>query len=116
MYKFISKLRRIAGQAAWTLISLDRGKIEGILLSMHVPTSIDIKGSQVRSLSSPPSSLPKPRKPSSIEKRPFLRGSCPLFSTFPVSADNNGLSGEFLASSLRIQKFRSWRLDFGTEL
>ena len=38
------------------------------------------------------------------------------FSAFPVSTDNNGLSGEFMASSLRIQKFRSWRLDFGTEL
>ena len=61
---------------------------------------------------SPPSSLPEPRKPSSIEKRPFLRGSCHLFSTFPVSTDNNGLSGEFLASSLCIQKFRSPRPRF----
>src|SRR2546430_11837342 len=51
----------------------------------------------------PPPSLPEPRKPSSIEKRPFLRGSCRLFSTFPVSADNNGLSGRFLASSLCTQ-------------
>ena len=38
-----------------------------------------------------------------------------LFSAFSVSAYNNGLTGEFLASSLRIQKFRSWRLDLGTE-
>src|ERR1700675_2366315 len=48
------------------------------------------------------------------EKRPFLRGSCHLFSTFPVSADNYGLSGGFSASSLCIQKFRSWRLEFRT--
>src|SRR5260370_41983140 len=56
------------------------------------------------------------RKPSSIEKRPFRRGSCRPFSTFPVSADDNGLSGGFLASGLCIQKFRSRRLNFGTEL
>ena len=35
---------------------------------------------------------------------------------FPVSADISGLTGPFLASSLRIQKFRSWRLDFGRQL
>jgi hypothetical protein len=45
-------------------------------------------------------------------RRPFLRGSCRLFSTFPVSGDNYGLSGGFLASGLCIQKFRSWQLDF----
>jgi len=56
------------------------------------------------------------RKPSSIEKRPFPRGSCHLFSTFPVSADNNGLSGGFLAFGLCSQKFRSWRLRFEAEL
>jgi hypothetical protein len=38
----------------------------------------------------------------------------PIFK-FPVSADNYRLSGGFLASSLRIQKFRSWRLIFGRE-
>jgi hypothetical protein len=38
------------------------------------------------------------------------------FSTFPVSADNNGLSGGFLASSLCIEKFRSRRMNFETEL
>ena len=70
-------------------------------------------GSQVRSQSSPPSNLPEPQKPSSIETGPFLRGSCRLFSAIPVSADINGLSGGFLASSLRTQKFRSRRLNFG---
>ena len=73
-------------------------------------------GQPVRTLLSPPSSLPEPRKPSSIEKGPFLRGSCRPFSTFPVSADQKGLSGGFLTSRLCIQKFRSWHLDFGTEL
>src|SRR5260370_3482223 len=63
-------------------------------------------------LRTPPPSLPEPRKPSSIEKRPFLRGSCRLFSTFPVSADNNGLSGGFSTSSLCTQKFRSRRQGF----
>src|SRR5258706_15732293 len=76
-----------------------------------------LRGEQpVWSRSTPPPSLPEPRKPSSIEKRPFLRGSCRLFSTFPVSADNNGLSGGFLASGLCIQKFRSWRLKIGWQL
>src|SRR6266436_6351093 len=69
-------------------------------------------GQPVWSRSSPPSSLPELRKPSSIEKGPFLRGSCHLFSTFPVSGENYGRSGGFLASSLCIQKFRSWRLEF----
>jgi hypothetical protein len=31
------------------------------------------------------------------------------FLTFPVSAENTGLSGGFLVFSLRPQKFRSWR-------
>jgi hypothetical protein len=57
-----------------------------------------------------------PRKPWSVEKGPFLRGSCCLFLTIPVSADNNGLSGGFLASGLCVQNFRSRRLNFGTEL
>src|SRR5258708_31847385 len=35
-----------------------------------------------------------------------------LFSTFPVSADKNGLSGGFWASGLCIQKFRSRRQGF----
>jgi hypothetical protein len=39
-----------------------------------------------------------------------------LFSAFPVSGDNNGLSGGFLASSLCIQKLHSWRLDFGRQI
>jgi hypothetical protein len=59
-------------------------------------TSLTSRGSQVRSLSRPPSSLHKPRKPSSMRNRPFLRGSRRPFSTFPVSADNNGLSGRLL--------------------
>ena len=74
-----------------------------------------IGDSWVRSLSPPPSSLPELRKPSPIRNRPFLRGSGCLFSTFPVSGDNKGLSGGFLASGLCIQKFRSRRLNFGTE-
>ena len=41
-----------------------------------IATSLTSRGSQVRSLSRPPSSLHEPRKPSSIEKRPFLRGFC----------------------------------------
>ena len=60
----------------------------------------------------PPPSLPEPRKPSSIEKRPFRRGSCRLFSTFPGLCRHDGLSGGFFGSGLCIQKFRSWRLDF----
>src|SRR6266404_5748251 len=63
-------------------------------------------------LRTPPPSLPEPRKPSSIEKRPFRRGSCRLFSTFPGLCRHNGLSGGFFGSGLCIQKFRSWRLDF----
>jgi hypothetical protein len=47
---------------------------------------------------------------------PFLRGFLTPIFEFPVSADNNGRSGGFLASGLCIQKFRSRRLDFGTEL
>src|ERR1019366_6030538 len=74
-------------------------------------TSLTSRGSQVRSLSRPPSSLPEPRKPSSIEKTPFLRGSRHLFSTFPVSGDISCLTGGFLASGLCIQKFRSRRLN-----
>jgi hypothetical protein len=80
--------------------------------------ALEVQGigdSWVRSLSPPPSSLPKPRKPPSIKKRPFLRGSRRLFSTFPVSADINGLSGWFLASGLCIQKFRSRRLNYRTD-
>src|SRR6266404_2399526 len=80
------------------------------------PTTPLISGSQVRALVRPPPSLPELRKPSSIENRPFLGDSCRPFSTFPVSADNNGLSGGFLASGLCIQKFRSWRLNFGWQL
>src|ERR1700737_1969426 len=48
--------------------------------------------------------------------RPFLRGSCPPVFSVPVSADNNGLSGGFLASRLCIQKFRSRRLNFRTAI
>src|SRR6202171_1995382 len=73
-----------------------------------------IRDSWVRSLSPPPSSLPELRKPSSIEKRPFLRVFLTPIFEFPVSADNNGLSGGFLASGLCIQKFRSRRLEFRT--
>jgi hypothetical protein len=69
-------------------------------------------GQPVWSRSSPPPSLPEPRKPSSIEKRPFRRGSCRLFSTFPGLCRHDGLSGGFFGSGLCIQKFRSWRLDF----
>jgi hypothetical protein len=50
------------------------------------------------------------------EKQAVSAGSCRPFSTLPVPADNNGLSGGLLASGLCIQKFRSWRLNFGTEL
>ena len=46
------------------------------------------------------------------KRGPFLRGSCRLFSMFPVSADKNGLSGGFWASGLCIQKFRSRRQGF----
>ena len=63
-------------------------------------------------LRTPPPSLPEPRKPSSIEKGPFRRGSCRLFSTFPGLCRHDGLSGGFFGSGLCIQKFRSWRLDF----
>jgi len=38
----------------------------------------------------------------------------PIFNV-PVSADNNGRSGGFLASGLCIQKFRSRRLNFGRQ-
>src|SRR5260370_2490857 len=73
-------------------------------------------GQPVWSRSSPPSSLPELRKPSSIEKRPFRRGSCRPFLTFPVSADDNGISGGFFASRLCIQKIHSQPLNFTTEL
>src|SRR5260221_13689533 len=46
---------------------------------------------------------------------PFLRGFLTPIFEFPVSTDNNGRSGGFLASGLCIQKFRSPRLNFGTE-
>src|SRR5467141_920030 len=42
-------------------------------------------------------------------KEAVSAGICRLFSTFPVSADNTGLSGGFLASGLCFQKFRSRR-------
>src|SRR6202048_1184507 len=74
-----------------------------------------IRDSWVRSLSPPPSSLPQLRKPSSSEKRPFLRVFLTPIFEFPVSADNNGLSGGFLASGLCIQKFRSPRLNLGLQ-
>jgi hypothetical protein len=50
------------------------------------------------------------------QKEAVSAGSCRLFSTFPVSADNNGRWGGFLPSSLCIQKFRSRRLNFGRQL
>src|SRR5260370_20523590 len=76
-----------------------------------------LRGEQpVWSRSSPPSSPSEPRKLSSIKKGPFLRGFLTPIFKFPVSADNNGLSDGFSASSLRIQKFRSRRLNFGRHL
>jgi hypothetical protein len=72
------------------------GRPFAVIFENH-PDIGQITGRRVRiRLRTPPSSLPKPRKPSSIGNRPFLRGSCHLFSTFPVSAENNGLSGGFL--------------------
>src|SRR5258708_2752346 len=71
-----------------------------------------IGDSWVRSLSPPPSGLPELRKPSPIEKRPFLRGFLTPIFEFPVSADNNHRSGGFLASGLCVQKFRSRRHRF----
>jgi len=73
--------------------------------------SIGLRGGQpVRTIPSPPSSLPEPRKPSSIEKRPFLRGFSSTVFKFPVSAGITVSRVDFLASSLCIQKFRSRRL------
>jgi hypothetical protein len=74
------------------------------------------RGSQVRSLSCPPPSLPEPRKLSLIEKRPFLRGSCRLFQRSRSLPTFNCLLGGFLAFSLRSQKFRSPRPGLGAEL
>src|ERR1700736_2067032 len=70
------------------------------------------RDSWVRSLSPPPSSPPELRKPSLIRNRPFLRGFLTPIFELPVSADNNGRSGGFLASGLCVQKFRSRRHRF----
>jgi hypothetical protein len=50
--------------------------------------------------------------PSSIEKRPFLGGSCRPISAFLVSAKKRRFLEWILADSLCIQKFRSCRANF----
>jgi hypothetical protein len=61
-----------------------------------------LRGEQaVWSRSSPPSSLPKPRQPSSIGNRPFLRGFSPVsFRVFGLCGHSRSLEAIFCARSL----------------
>jgi hypothetical protein len=70
-------------------------------------TSLTSRGSQVRSLSRPPSSLPKPQISRASQNGPFLWGFSPVsFCSFGLRSDLRSLR-PIQASRLRIQKFRS---------
>jgi hypothetical protein len=61
-------------------------------------------------------SLPEPRKPSSIEKRPFLRGSCHLFFSDPgLCRQQRSLGWIFGLQSLH-PKIPFPALNFGRQL